>query len=40
MRALDALHFWQEFIRQVGAPPLFAWAGIPSWPFHEDFMHI
>jgi len=35
-----ALKLWQKFIGQIGAPSVFAWAGIPTWSLHHDFVHV
>jgi hypothetical protein len=36
----DAFKSQQEIVRQIGASPVFARAGIPSWSFHDDFVHV
>jgi len=36
----DALKLRQKFVRKIGASPMLSTAGIPTWSFHHDSVHV
>jgi hypothetical protein len=40
VRASHAFAFPKQFVRQIGAPPLFARSGIPARSFNDHFVHV
>jgi hypothetical protein len=40
MRTFDTFKLWQQFERQIGSAPLFAWTRIPAWALNDNFVHV